>query len=168
MWASVVKDPETVIGEAFEEALERDPHQQKQWVALVDDDGETTDSVVTQEMQNRSQGILGGNSNYPFSHYVPHLLSTLKQPPHRRYSPAVSRRHLDIPTTVTALYSDAIAASAIDFAVHKQCDAIVLGASREGLLSQAIHNIPDAIARGSDCTVIVVRKAIAEPDTEGS
>lgn len=36
VWASLVKEPETVIAEAFEEALSRDPHQQKHWVALVD------------------------------------------------------------------------------------------------------------------------------------
>jgi hypothetical protein len=36
VWASLVKEPETVISEAFDEALSRDPHQQKNWVALVD------------------------------------------------------------------------------------------------------------------------------------
>jgi CIC family chloride channel protein len=39
---------------------------------------------------------------------------------------------------------------------------IVLGASREGLLQQAIKgNIPEAIARYGDRTVILVRGAIA-------
>jgi CIC family chloride channel protein len=61
------------------------------------------------------------------------------------------------------LYSDAIATTVIDLAVHKQCDAIILGASREGLLQQTIQgNIPEAIARGSDCTIIVVRQAISD------
>lgn len=36
VWASVIQEPETVIGEAFDEALSRDPNQQKNWVALVD------------------------------------------------------------------------------------------------------------------------------------
>ena len=36
MWASLQKEPKDVIGEVFEEALRRDPKQQKQWVALVD------------------------------------------------------------------------------------------------------------------------------------
>ncbi|AFW93183.1 hypothetical protein ANA_C10382 [Anabaena sp. 90] len=36
VWASLVKEPETVISEAFDEALHRDPNQQKHWVALVD------------------------------------------------------------------------------------------------------------------------------------
>jgi chloride channel protein, CIC family len=73
------------------------------------------------------------------------------------------REHLGIPTTIMPLYSDAIAATAIDLAAEKQCDAIILGASREGLLHQTIQgNIPEAIASGSDCTVIVVRATISE------
>ncbi|MCY7393576.1 MAG: universal stress protein, partial [Leptolyngbyaceae cyanobacterium CAN_BIN12] len=48
----------------------------------------------------------------------------------------------------------------VDMAQNDQCDVIVLGASREGLLQQAIQgNIPEAIARNCDCTVILVRKA---------
>ncbi len=73
------------------------------------------------------------------------------------------REHLGIPTTILALYSDAVAATAIDLAAEKRCDVIILGASREGLLQQTIQgNIPEAIAQGSDCTVIVVREAISE------
>jgi chloride channel protein, CIC family len=41
-----------------------------------------------------------------------------------------------------------------------QCDVVVLGASREGLLQQVVHgNIPEAIARGVNSTVILVRRA---------
>ena len=36
VWESVEKDSETVIKEAFQGALRRDPQQQRQWVALVD------------------------------------------------------------------------------------------------------------------------------------
>ena len=36
MWASLQKEPKEVIGEIFDEALSRDPNQQKQWIALVD------------------------------------------------------------------------------------------------------------------------------------
>lgn len=77
---------------------------------------------------------------------------------------------LNVPVVTTPLYSDAIAggasraiaATVIDLAVQKECDVIVLGANREGLLKRAIQgNIPEAIARGSDCTVIVVRKGLA-------
>ncbi|WP_442942541.1 hypothetical protein [Nostoc sp.] len=40
-------------------------------------------------------------------------------------------------------------------------DVVVLGASREGLLQQAIQgNIPEAIASGVESTVILVRGAI--------
>ncbi len=36
VWASLQKEPKEVIGEVFDEALSRDPNQQKQWIALVD------------------------------------------------------------------------------------------------------------------------------------
>ena len=36
VWASLQKAPREVIGEVFNEALGRDPNQQKQWIALVD------------------------------------------------------------------------------------------------------------------------------------
>lgn len=36
VWASLEREPNEVLGEAFEEALRRDPRKQKQWVALVD------------------------------------------------------------------------------------------------------------------------------------
>jgi chloride channel protein, CIC family len=55
----------------------------------------------------------------------------------------------------SASVPDAIA----DMARNNQCDVIVLGASREGLLQQVIQgNIPEAIARNCNCTVILVRK----------
>lgn len=36
VWAKLEKDPEQVIEEAFDEAISRDPGQEKKWVALVD------------------------------------------------------------------------------------------------------------------------------------
>jgi len=36
VWASLEKEPRAVIGQAFEEALRRDPQRQKRWVAPVD------------------------------------------------------------------------------------------------------------------------------------
>ncbi|WP_143845169.1 universal stress protein [Nostoc sp. T09] len=43
-----------------------------------------------------------------------------------------------------------------------QSDVIVLGASREGMLQQAVHgDIPAAISRNSQQTVILVRAASA-------
>jgi len=37
VWASVEREAETVIEEAFEEALQRDPKQKREWVILIDD-----------------------------------------------------------------------------------------------------------------------------------
>ncbi|NEQ80593.1 MAG: universal stress protein, partial [Moorea sp. SIO2I5] len=49
----------------------------------------------------------------------------------------------------------------IRLAKAQKYDVVVIGASREGLLEQAIHgNIPEAIARGVDSTVILVREAL--------
>ncbi len=74
---------------------------------------------------------------------------------------AFLRQNSGIYPIVTPLFSAEIDQAAIDFATDKGCQAIILGASREGLLQQTIHgNLPESIARGSDCTVIVVRKAI--------
>ncbi len=71
------------------------------------------------------------------------------------------RQTLDILPSVTPLYGEDIATAAIDFATDRGCQGIILGASREGLLSQTIHgNLPESFARSSNCTVIVVRKAI--------
>lgn len=36
VWASVEREAETVIEEAFQEALQRDPEQKRQWVILID------------------------------------------------------------------------------------------------------------------------------------
>jgi hypothetical protein len=36
MWASLEKTPEEVVGDAFQEALRRDPERKKTWVGLVD------------------------------------------------------------------------------------------------------------------------------------
>lgn len=60
----------------------------------------------------------------------------------------------------TLLCAHSVAEAVIDMAQTAECDVIMLGASREGLLQQAIQgNIPETIARQSDCTVILVRKA---------
>ena len=57
--------------------------------------------------------------------------------------------------------ANSVSDAVIDMAQKDQCDVIVIGASREGLLQQAIQgNIPEKITRHCDCTVILVRKAI--------
>jgi chloride channel protein, CIC family len=72
------------------------------------------------------------------------------------------RQRLTASIITMPIYSDAVATTVIDLAVEKESDVIVLGANREGLLRRAIQgNISESIARGSDCTLIVVRKAIS-------
>ncbi|EAW37278.1 chloride channel protein [Lyngbya sp. PCC 8106] len=62
---------------------------------------------------------------------------------------------------ITAVTSEFVPDAVIDFAYQEHCDVVVLGASREGMLKQVIQgNIPEAIARHCDCTVILVRPAI--------
>ncbi len=72
------------------------------------------------------------------------------------------RRSVDATVSISTPSADVVATAAIDLASAKQCDVIMLGASRDGLLRQTIYgNIPESIARGSSCTVIVVRAAIS-------
>jgi chloride channel protein, CIC family len=68
---------------------------------------------------------------------------------------------LNCPVALTAVCANSVSEAVIDLAQKDQCDVIVLGATREGLLQQAISgNIPEEIARRCDCTVILVRGAI--------
>lgn len=70
------------------------------------------------------------------------------------------RKHLQSPVVTLPVCANSVSEAIIDMAQKDQCDVVVLGASREGLLQQAIQgNIPEAIARQCDCTVILVRKA---------
>lgn len=56
--------------------------------------------------------------------------------------------------------SYSVANAVIRLAESDHFDVVVLGASREGLLQQVVHgNIPEAIARGVNSTVILVRSA---------
>lgn len=51
-----------------------------------------------------------------------------------------------------------VSEAVVDLANKNQCDIIVLGATGQGLLQQAIQgNIPAEIARHSPCTVVLVR-----------
>jgi CIC family chloride channel protein len=70
------------------------------------------------------------------------------------------KRRVSCSVIATTVCAKSVSDALIDLAQNDQCDAIVLGASREGLLKQVIHgNIPEAVARGCDCTVILVRSA---------
>ncbi len=56
--------------------------------------------------------------------------------------------------------SYSVADAIIHLAHAQQSDVLIIGASREGLLQQVVHgNIPEAIARGVNSTVILVRRA---------
>ncbi|MGB3404122.1 MAG: chloride channel protein [Microcoleaceae cyanobacterium] len=69
--------------------------------------------------------------------------------------------YIEASIDVTAVCTQFVAHGVLDVAHQRQCDVIVLGASQEGMLRQVIQgNIPEAIARGCDCTVILVRPAI--------
>jgi CIC family chloride channel protein len=66
------------------------------------------------------------------------------------------------PVVACPAWGPSVPEAILNLAIRDACDVIVLGASREGLLQQAIKgNIPEAIARYGDRTIILVRGAIA-------
>ncbi|WP_341731286.1 chloride channel protein [Microcoleus sp. EPA2] len=70
------------------------------------------------------------------------------------------KRQVGCEVISTSVCAKSVSDALIDLAQNDQCDAIVLGASREGLLKQVMHgNIPEAVARGCECTIILVRSA---------
>jgi CIC family chloride channel protein len=73
-------------------------------------------------------------------------------------------RHRNLSSTVTAtpVKASPVAEGVINLVKTERFDVVVLGASREGLLQQAIKgNIPAAIASRVESTVILVRGAIS-------
>lgn len=69
--------------------------------------------------------------------------------------------HLSCPVIARPIWGDPVSDGVMRLAWREHCDVIMLGASREGLLQQVIKgNIPEAIARNSNRTVILVRGAI--------
>jgi len=78
------------------------------------------------------------------------------------------KQRLSYPVISTPVCAESVPDAAIDLVQKKQCDAIVLGASREGMLTQAIRgNIPETIARNCNCTVILVRSAVNQDSKLG-
>jgi CIC family chloride channel protein len=70
-------------------------------------------------------------------------------------------KRLNLPVIPIPLCAASIAEAIITLASVEDCSLVMLGASREGLLKQAIYgNIPNAIAQGVNSTVILVRGAI--------
>lgn len=67
---------------------------------------------------------------------------------------------LDCPINSIALRSPTVTEAVVKLAKQEQCDVVIIGASREGMLQQAFTgNIPEAIAIGCDCTVFLFRQA---------
>ncbi|MBD3885106.1 chloride channel protein [Phormidium tenue FACHB-886] len=68
---------------------------------------------------------------------------------------------LNCPVLSRPIAGDSVPEAINRLAWKERCDVIMLGASREGLLKQALHgNVPEAIAHNSNRTVILVRGAI--------
>ncbi|MDY7015566.1 MAG: universal stress protein, partial [Cyanobacteriota bacterium] len=60
-----------------------------------------------------------------------------------------------------AIRAQSVPEAIVHLSETEDCDVVMLGASREGLLHQAVRgNIPEAIAAEVDCTIILVRGAI--------
>jgi CIC family chloride channel protein len=60
------------------------------------------------------------------------------------------------------IWGESVPEAVRQLAWRERCDVVMLGASREGLLQQVIWgNIPEAIARDINRTVILVRSAIS-------
>ncbi|MGB3512392.1 MAG: chloride channel protein, partial [Microcoleaceae cyanobacterium] len=73
------------------------------------------------------------------------------------------RHRLHTEVMATSVCANSVSNAVVDLAHSRHCDVLVIGASKEGFLRQAINgNIPEAIARGCDCTVILVRAANSE------
>ncbi len=73
----------------------------------------------------------------------------------------LSLRHLSSIVSIAPIKATSVSEGVINLVKSNHFDVIILGASREGLLQQAIKgNIPAAIALGCESTVILVRGAI--------
>jgi CIC family chloride channel protein len=65
---------------------------------------------------------------------------------------------VDFPIAPIGIQANSVASAIIDLANRQECNLVLLGASRKGFLEQAIQgNIPRAIARGVNGTVIIVK-----------
>ncbi|MBW4633275.1 MAG: chloride channel protein [Iphinoe sp. HA4291-MV1] len=74
----------------------------------------------------------------------------------------IRRRKLSSTVFAAPVKSDSVTEGVINLVKKEQYDVVILGASREGMLQQAITgNIPEAIASGVNSTVILVRGAIS-------
>lgn len=68
---------------------------------------------------------------------------------------------LNCPARSCLVWGKSVPDAVLEIAQLRNCDVIMLGASREGMLRQVITgNIPEVITRDSHCSVILVRSAI--------
>jgi CIC family chloride channel protein len=68
---------------------------------------------------------------------------------------------INVPVIAMPIYAHFVSDAIIHLATTEKYDLVVLGASSEGLLQQAVRgNIPEAIAQGIDSTVIIVRSPL--------
>lgn len=71
------------------------------------------------------------------------------------------KRFVDVPVVPLPIRSRFVADSLIRLIKEETYDIVLLGASSDSLLQQALHgNIPEAIAKGTNRTVIIVRGAL--------
>ncbi|MBW4452266.1 MAG: chloride channel protein [Nostoc indistinguendum CM1-VF10] len=143
--------------------------------------GKTPQSPAPSPLFNRWLVPMAGGPNSPLAIKLLPALITLGNDPQIRltqvFKPSELKpdmsiseqaiRHLmrrrKLSSTVVALpvQADSVAEGVIKLVQTEGYDVVVLGASREGLLQQAIQgNIPEAIASGVESTVILVRGAI--------
>jgi chloride channel protein, CIC family len=74
----------------------------------------------------------------------------------------IRRRKLSSTVVASPVKADSVSQGVINLVKSEGFDVVVLGASRENLLQQALQgNIPEAIASGVESTVILVRGAIS-------
>jgi CIC family chloride channel protein len=70
--------------------------------------------------------------------------------------------HLHGSVKIVPVTAKSVSEAVIEFSKRDHSDVIMVGASRDRLLRQVINgNVPQEIARNSDCTVILVRGAVA-------
>lgn len=92
------------------------------------------------------------------------VVRTLDTVPKNALQPTVDslRQRIDMPIATIECQSNDVATAIVSVAGEYDCDVIVIGATRSGMLQQVIQgNIPAAIAQRCEQTVILVREALA-------
>jgi len=187
-WKGSTSTPDRIFGDVVDTIIRQAPcdvvlvKQAQNLTALAQPETNSRSVEVLFRMLQLNRWLIpvagGPNSHYALQ-LLPALISLSRSPQIslcQVFHPADSTHDLSLltkdaaflqealqcPVTTLPICSAAVADTIIDVSRTGQYDVVVLGASREGLLQQAIHgNIPEAIARGCDCTVILVRKADA-------